>query len=246
MSRDLDFSNFTVDAYRELLQSAKRSYAFEPFGSQSAEAHVLWRHDVDFSVHRAVKLARIEAEQDLRATYFFWLHSDFYNLLERQVLDLAREIVALGHWAGLHFDPTFYGPSPAADLAEQLQHERELLSDWLKAPIDSLSFHNPEVAQTHRFDSDSIAGMVNVYGRAIRESYCYVSDSNGYWRHARLPEILRDASEPRVHVLTHPEWWQDEPMSPRSRVVRCLEGRSRRTLEAYDRLLADWGRDNVA
>ena len=110
---------FTEQAYRQLVEAAAERYRFEPFGTATTEPHVLWRHDVDSSVHRALRTAEIEAEAGVRATYFFFLHSWFYNLLEREVLDRARAILELGHWAGLHFDSGFYGePSrPQADRA---------------------------------------------------------------------------------------------------------------------------------
>ena len=69
---------------------------------------MLWRHDVDISVHRALALARIEADLGVRATYFFTLHSSFYNLLEPAVAARARELLALGHWLGVHFDVAAY------------------------------------------------------------------------------------------------------------------------------------------
>ena len=69
----------------------------------------------------------------------------------------------------------------------------------------------------------------------------YVSDSNGYWRFERLPEVLAAGAHERLHVLTHPEWWQEEAMSPRERILRCIAGRARRRGDRHDplqRLLA--------
>lgn len=238
------FGDFTEDGYREIVRSAKRSYAFEPFGTESEQPHVLWRHDVDISVHRAVRLAEIEAEEGVRATYFFLLRSEYYNLLEGPVLSRAREILAMGHWLGLHFDPSTFDPHTEGELERGLVRERDFLADVLETPIDAFSFHNPTI---HGFDyrMDQIAGMLNTYGRGIDARYAYVSDSNGIWRHSRLPDVLEAAKEPRLHVLTHPEWWQEEPMSPRERLGRAIEGRARNSRRAWDALLERWGRENV-
>ena len=39
----------------------------------------LWRHDVDYSPHRALALAKLEAAKGISATYFFQRRSAFYN-----------------------------------------------------------------------------------------------------------------------------------------------------------------------
>lgn len=237
----LDNSDFTEDAYRRALAMAKASHAFEAFGTDSNKPHVLWRHDVDVSVHRAARLAAIEAEEGVRATYFLSLHSSFYNLLEPSVLDKAKAVLAAGHWLGLHFDSSFPGRS---DVADRIAREAAQLADLLESPVGAFSFHNPGLVNDDlALDDDTVAGLVNAYGRTIRERYRYVSDSNGYWRHDRLEDVLAEP-QPRLHVLTHPEWWQAEPLPPRERIARCVDGRAHATLRDYDALLEAAGREN--
>lgn len=238
---DVD-ADFTEDGYRRALARAKAFYSFEPFGTDASEPHVLWRHDVDASVHRAARLSAIEAEAKVRATYFLSFHSSFYNLLERPVLDAARAIVDAGHWLGLHFDSAFPG---RGDLSERIAREATQLADLLECPVVTFSFHNPGLANDDlAVEDDSVAGLVNAYGRSLREQYRYVSDSNGYWRFDQLLEVLGDPP-PRLHVLTHPEWWQAESLSPRDRIARCVEGRAHATLRDYDALLEANGRTNL-
>jgi hypothetical protein len=248
MAAVLDYREFTEAGYRRVLSEAKRRYRFEPFGTDYEEPHVLWRHDVDLSVHRAVRLASIEAEEDVTATYFFWLRSPFYNLFERQMTDLARRIItAHGHRLGLHFDSGFFDAIPSPDdLVAKIAYEAGILSSLLEAPVEAFSFHNPGAVHNDlAFDADRIAGLVNSYGRALRQRYTYVSDANGHWRHGRLLDLLLDGTHERLHVLTHPEWWQAEAMPPRERVVRCAQGRAARVLQDYDEALARMGRENI-
>jgi hypothetical protein len=248
VSDDLDFSDFTESAYERLLTEAKQRFRFEPFATDFAGPHVLWRHDVDLSAHRAARIAAIEAAAGVSATYLFGFHSPFYNLLERPVADLVRRIVhEYGHRLGLHFDSAFYGRLESEDdLEERLAQEASLLSELIEAPVEAFSFHNPQTVNDDlAFDADEIAGLVNAYSSTLRDRYAYVSDANGYWRFRRLLDVLADVDAKRLHVATHPEWWQAEAMSPRERVVRCIEGRAARTLREYDKLLADYGRLNV-
>ena len=67
--------------------------------------------------------------------------------------------------------------------------------------------------------------MLHAGARSVRDDYAYISDSNGYWRFDRLPEVIAAGAHERLHVLTHPEWWQEEAMSPRERILRCIAGR---------------------
>ena len=102
------FADFTEKNYRKLLKLAKKNYAFKFFNSYSKPPYVLWRHDVDCSVHRALSLAKIEKELGVKSTYFFHLHSPYYNLLEEASHNRVKKILALGHEIGLHFELPFY------------------------------------------------------------------------------------------------------------------------------------------
>jgi hypothetical protein len=239
---DWHFDDFTERSYRDIVDSAKARYAFEPFGTSATGPHVLWRHDVDYSMHRAVVLARLEAERGVRATYFVTLHSDLYNMLEPAVHDRVREIAALGHWIGLHFDAGFQA---GGTLDERAAWEGRVLSEALDVPVRAVSLHNPSVSGTEAFDAEVLGGMVHAGARSVRDRYAYVSDSNGYWRFDRLPDVISAGAHERLHVLTHPEWWQERPMSPRERILRCIEGRGRASEATYDALLADNQRVNV-
>lgn len=228
--------DFTEEAYGRLVRVAARNYRFIRFAEwgDAPAGTVLWRHDVDLSVHRALALARIEADAGVRATYFLNLHSPYYNALESDVTERVREILALGHELGLHFDPSF---DTSRGAVAALAVERALLEDVFGVKVSSFSLHNPVIAGWSA-DADEVAGMVNAYGRGLRERFAYCSDSHGVWRHRRLYDVVEEASDVRLHVLTHPEWWVPQPLPPRERVTRAIEGRSARAHERYDRVAA--------
>jgi hypothetical protein len=243
MNDEFHFEDFTDASYARIVRDAAEKYAFEAFGTSSEEPHALWRHDVDFSVHRALKLAEIEADAGVRATYFLRLRGAFYNLLEPPVLERARGIAELGHWIGLHFDPLSDDVSGSEEeLAEGLAYDSGLLTEVMGHPVDSFSFHNPGTWGADEIDLDQIAGMVNVYGAEIRDRYLYVSDSNGYWSDRRLPEVIAAGTADRLHVLTHPEWWQETAMSPSERIARCIAGRAEHSRRSYEDPARTWGR----
>jgi hypothetical protein len=60
-----------------------------------------------------------------------------------------------------------------------------------------------------------------------------------------LEDVLAQADDRRLQVLTHPEWWPDDVMSPRRRVHRCIDGRSANLKRYYDAALHNAGRLNL-
>jgi hypothetical protein len=240
-----DYREFTRTRYRELVQLAKAHYSFARFGDVAGERPIVWwRHDVDFSVHAALRLAEIEAAESCRATYFFCLRSPFYNLLEPAVADRVKAIIALGHDVGVHFDAQAYGVSNEGGLDAPLTFERSVLSTAFDIEARSFSFHNPNTL-TESWRDARYAGMVNCYSEYFRTAVGYVSDSNGLWRYRPLPDVLANHADRRLQVLTHPAWWQDRAMPPRARIERSVRGRADATLADYDRALERAGRPNI-
>lgn len=239
-------SDFTGENYRQLIDLARQSYEAAsyrciPWGRR----FILWRHDCDYSLNRSLALARIEAEFQMRATYFVNPHSEFYNLLERGQRDCIRKIAELGHDIALHFDTGFYNTLSEADLHEQVGAEADLLEGSLGFRPTAFSFHNP-TAFHFSCEADSYGGLLNCYSKRFKTDVPYCSDSNGYWRFRRLRDVLTEASDPCLQVLTHPGWWQEKPMPPRQRIFRSVYGRAAARLRAYDEDLELHGRTNHA
>jgi hypothetical protein len=111
-------------------------------------------------------------------------------------------------------------------------------------PVGCYSIHNPTAVTDWNSDETVICDMVNVYCREIRTQSTYVSDSNGIWSRGRLADILEQRPH-KIHVLTHPEWWTPETLSPRERISRCIDGRARFLHRSYDQFLLDFMRPNV-
>jgi hypothetical protein len=239
------FADFTRDSYRQLLRLARKTYVFRGYTDfRLDERFVLWRHDLDSSVHAARALARIEAEEGLATTHFVRLHSEFYNLFERDSTDCVREIVALGHAIGLHFESEFYGLEDEAALDAALARERRILEDLLAVPVTAFAFHL-STPLALRARHAHYAGLVNATADYFRTEVGYCSDSNGYWRFRRLEDVLTDAGDERLQVLTHPEYWPERAMSPHERIHRCIDGRAEHTRRFYAGHLATWDRPDI-
>jgi hypothetical protein len=227
------FADFTRHNYRRLLRLAKDKYPFRTFRAfDKSGRFVLWRHDVDFSMQAARRLAEIESEEGVTATYFINIHSEFYNAFERQVSDCIEDIVRLGHELGVHFDATYYGVNSEVALGDLVAREARIITESFGSQPAAFAFHNPTVFGLG-CQAWSYGGLVNTYAKYFQTEVGYCSDSNGYWRHRRLEDVLTAAAEPKLQVLTHDAWWQDEPMSPMARVERCIAGRAQNTRDLY-------------
>ena len=241
-------NDFTETHYVELLDRAATRYRFIGFGDAltATEPSVLWRHDIDYSVHRAWRLASLEAARGLRTTYFALLGCSFYNIFEAETQQLLQKIASVGHHIGLHLDPAVLAERAIdqAVVAERINWEAEVLRRQINEPITAVSIHNPDPAMKW-LKKEKLGGFVNVYGAALGERYSYISDSNGIWRHRRLMDALVQNGQPYLHILTHPAWWVPEPMLARARIRRAVEGRARSVIRNYDRELDRCGRPNV-
>jgi hypothetical protein len=226
---------FTEDAYERLLGLAAEKYQFCGFGEEPDRPLVIWRHDVDYSPHRALALARIETRRRLKCVYHLLVTSRYYNILEAEIVAIFRTIAELGHEIGLHFDMDSFGESgslSSEQLDERIVFERGIVENLLGVELRSMSFHNYTINQDRIHERERICGMINAAAPAFR-GFAYVSDSNGIWRYRKLEEALSGPAVPRLQVLTHPEWWTPEPLAPYARLRRSIDGRAAANLQLY-------------
>jgi hypothetical protein len=230
------WGGFTEAAYANILDLARTQYRFSTLTEDAVGKHVLWFHDVDMSVHRATRLAEIEHEKGLVSTFFLMLGSAFYDLADPEVLSRARRIVSLGHRIGLHSDLGWNRQIAGTPerFAGALVAERARLAALTETSVDAVSFRTSDTVAFP--EDDTVAGMINVSSRSYRERYAYCSDANGCWNVSSVPDVLASGGHERLQVLTHPQWWTPEPLSPRARVERCVAGRAAYAMRQYDEL----------
>lgn len=242
------YADFTEENYRRLLDIAKQRYTFIFYPQHAQPGHnlLLWRHDVDYSIHRAVALARIEHDAGVKATYFIYPHCPFYNLFDWDIASRVREIIRLGHNIGLHADHGFLCDYFATDEEREsfLCKEKAFMEDLFGQKLVAASFHQPELRNKMGDTMPGYAGMVNTYSAAIVNRYSYCSDSNGHWRYHRLEEVLLDENIDCLQVLTHPAWWTPEVLSPAKRIMRSIDGRAKATWARYCSELVASGREH--
>lgn len=244
-SKAYRFSDFTHAHYRELIQVAKRKYRFISYNEiEKQKDEILWRHDVDFSLTNALGLARIEAEEGVKSNFFFWLHSEFYNVFEYGAKAMINEIISLGHSIGLHFDSHFYQIKHASELDKYLVRENEFFAQTFEIKPVAFSFHNT-TEFTMSCTDWQYAGLINAYAEYFQNETGYCSDSNGYWKYERLFDVLNAPVSKPLQILTHPVWWSKETMSPKQKVKLCTQERADANVALYEHNLAAFGNNNI-
>jgi len=241
------FNDFTEKNYRRLIRLAKTKWQFIDITRYKQDVTVcFWRHDVDLSLKRAYRISSIEAQENVFSTYFLNLHSRFYNLLESDSLKLVFKIIDLGHQIGLHFDMNYFTHlnRKNGSLDSNIKKEKKFLKNILDIKLNGVSFHNPDDSILTS-KADVVCGMVNTYGPYFRKHYAYCSDSNGYWRHRHLEDVLLNNKSKNIHILTHPGWWMPTARSPKKRVKRCINGRAKDVYQQYLKNLRLSKRKNI-
>ena len=205
--------NFSFEHYRDIIQRyISAGYHFQSFCDEEKHAKRIYlRHDVDRSLHKAVKIAEVEAELGIKATYFLRLHSKFYNCYSYVGLSNIRSIISAGHELGLHTE--FYDMAKIFDLEplKVFELEKKVLEEITRQPI--------KVFSPHRTSGSSNTAEIREHIKAIRkqmsvkctldpeffEELKYVSDSGGEWR-SGCPCGSVD-KHPVMQILVHPLWW---------------------------------------
>jgi len=188
--------DFTYDSYRVFLRKLKDKGVVQLFKNWKGERSFLLRHDVDFDVYLAHKLASLEMEENIQSTYFVLTSCHSYNVLSIENRNLLRDICSMGHEIGLHFDPSIYD----SDLSTPFKRETDLLSFVVGQTVQSVSLHNPSIhGQYPMFD-----GFVNAYDPQMFSDANYISDSRFSFRGKDIYDFISNIRDSMIQIVFHP------------------------------------------
>lgn len=218
------FSDFTLDNYRRLIKLAlDKGFRFISYTEDFVgdRKDILWRHDVEFEPDVALKMAKIEYDLGVKSTYFFQMHSQYYNIFDNHYTNVLNQIRELGHYIGLHFDSHYYGIKDESELNKFISVDREYFEKVLNIKINTFSFHNT-TPFTQSCLEYKYGELINVYSSHFKEKFSYCGDSLGYWRFDRLEDVLNDNNVKHLQVLIHDANWSEEVLSPRKRFRKTM------------------------
>jgi hypothetical protein len=201
---------YSLDAYRSIMQLALSSgYRIAPFSlpPSKTEKRIYLRHDVDYSLEMALRLAEVNAELGIQGTFCVLLRSQIYNLLSDRSLSVLQKMTALGQSLGLHASVPPALPDDGA-VESRIRADFECVQ-YNYPLVDAVcSWHNPtpEVLERH-LASPKIGGLVNAYSASFVREMPYYSDSNMRHSVEDLMRLVGEGEPARMQLLLHPLNW---------------------------------------
>ncbi len=228
--------DFNLRTYHRLLDALQaEGYAFQSFREflrHPQEKTTVLRHDVDKLPQNSLVFARIQAERGIKGVYYFRAVPQSWNE------DIIREIAALGHEIGYHYEclTTYRGKVDfaLADFKKNLEALRKL------APVDTICMHGSPMSP---YDSKDLWKHASYrdYG-IIGEPYfdvdfskvLYLTDTGRRWNGSDVSVRDKVSSELKLNVrhtddliaaisagklsqqvmfTFHPQRWTDSPLT---------------------------------
>jgi hypothetical protein len=235
-------NEFSYAEYRRLLELAtarNRNLRFRdlPAAAGSGRYFIL-RHDVDFSPAAALRLAEFESALGVRATYFLLFSSSFYNVFAEECCRVPRQLTALGHEVGLHYDLACYDLIGRERPLEILVNQADTLSQLCGETVRSIAMHNPSVYGADVFQQAE--GFINAYDPAYTREIAYFSDSCGAWRDEAAAVFQHGEMPPRFQLLIHPIFWDQQPGDRWARMNGLVEREGESLLKSAAAVRALW------
>lgn len=196
----LSFFKFErLKLFYEQLQAKKEILTFSEYDGQNC---FLIRHDVDYDLNKAYKMAKFENEMGIKATYFILLSSDNYNAFTIENQKLIISIKEMGHEIGLHFDPSKLGN----DLTQHFENHVLFLSKMIDEPIFSVSIHNPSIHNEY----PEFSGYNNAYSKHFFNPTNYLSDARFDFRGKEPFRFIETISDTVTQISLHPIHFSDD------------------------------------
>ncbi len=162
--------------------------------------NLIVRHDIDFDIDLAKKIAIIEHDLGIKSTFFFLLRSPFYNILEEDNFKSINLIKQLGHQISIHFDSTNY-----TDIRKGVKYELSLFNELFGIEPKIISIHRPDKIFIN--NEISIKGVSHTYEPKFFHGLKYIADSRGSFRYGHPFQTKEFINRDSIHLCIHPIWW---------------------------------------
>ena len=210
--------NFSYQEYKNIIDRIFVHLPIVTFDSVNSQTlkYCVIRHDVEFSVERALHLAQVEAELNIASTYVFQICNNNYNPFSHKNRELIHKIHDLGHHIGIHVHLGNFNESNES-VENYIIKQSQLLSTALDYPINKFSLHRP--LHKHIRNVINIPGYINMSDSkffTFTDTYSvydlpvlYLADSNHQWKYGNPLDI--DFSKiSKMQLNCHPFSWTEK------------------------------------
>jgi hypothetical protein len=188
--------------YSIFLTQLKKKYEFKFFNEKiSKYNNIILRHDVDYHIDYALRIAQLEKNLKIKSTYFFLLRSDFYNLISQESVIKINIIKKLGHEISIHFDTKIYNRK----IKENFFKEKSYFENVFNTRVKVISFHRPQ--KKYLYSQKNFFGISHSYQKKYISDIKYVSDSKNNFLHGNPLSSSEFKKNKSMQILIHPIWW---------------------------------------
>ena len=206
---------FSYNEFKNLINIVQQNLPIIDYKDvkDNTEKFCILRHDIEFSIDRAYKLAKIEKELGVVSTYTVQVRNNTYNALSEKNIDLISKIKELGHHIGLHQNP----PSSMKldTLKDYIMRDITILEECYGFEIDRFAFHRPKKEYLNYYVQ--LDNKINCYDKKFFHFFenrpesleiLYLADSNHKWKYG-YPLDFDFSKINKLQLLTHPFSWSD-------------------------------------
>ena len=206
---------FSYNEFKNLINMVQQNLPIVDYKdvNDNTKKFCVLRHDIEFSIDRAYKLAKIEKELGVVSTYTVQVRNNTYNALSEKNIDLISKIKELGHHIGLHQNP----PSSMKldTLKDYIMRDITILEDCYGFKIDRFAFHRPKKEYLNCYIE--LDNRINCYDKKFFYFFedkpesleiLYLADSNHKWKYG-YPLDFDFSKINKLQLLTHPFSWSD-------------------------------------
>ena len=250
-------NRFSYDEYKEIISLIQKHLPIVNFNDvidNNLDKYCVIRHDVEYSLDRALQLAQLENELNVKSTYCIQVRNNIYNAISDKNIELVKQIHALGHEIALHQDP----PAGLDDngLKKYLLQDIKVLSMYYDLPIKVFSYHRPKQEYLQKYftvedkintNGDKFFHYFNGGGTIKPEErdITYLADSNHLWKWGD-PKNVDFSKINKLQMNMHPYSWSKEGFDNFKNTIQVVKERTQELthsmteIKTFPRELLKW------
>lgn len=189
---------------------------------------IILRHDIDFDLNAALKIAKIEYNRRIKSNFFFLINSNYYNIYSQNSQDIIIEILNLGHNIGIHIDPVRYKSKSNIKIKNDIKY----FEKFYNLKINSFSYHMPSI---NDFTKIKIRTKFNSYDKKLFKKFNYISDSSLQFNNKNFQFLIKNQLP--IHLLTHPIWWVTKHNNIKNKINEIIKSKNRNIIKNFKEYL---------
>jgi hypothetical protein len=235
---------FNYAEYRNIITLVKENLPIMDFSEVNNKVNTfcVLRHDIEFSIDRALQMARIEHEDlNVHSTYTVQLRNNTYNALSQKNIEAIQEIESMGHYIGLHQNPPIMKDD---ELVDYIMKDIDTLEHYYGFEVDRFAFHrcgsNPTLLEKYV----EVPNKINCYGEKFFHYFSgdkpqelrvhYLADSNHEWKYGHPLHVNYRNMPRKMQLLTHPYSWSDNGYNNISNFTKLIQERNKELLDSMN------------